>query len=157
MKHLACAPEPSIHEPVGGASLPRVAPDAAQPPAGSQPAEGPQAQRLEPPAQEPRGVERGEARASFLTQVKPVYPRYCRIHGEEGTVLLDVEIGADGKVERVSVVESSGYRRLDAAAVDALRNARYRPAMRSGQPIPSTKRVAVAFRLRDTDPAGDSE
>jgi len=96
-----------------------------------------------------KGPEEAIVRASLLSECKPVYPRHCRIHGEEGTVVLSVEVAADGRPGVVAVVESSGHTRLDEAAVEALRRARFLPATRGGRPVPSVKRVAVAFRLRD--------
>ncbi len=96
-------------------------------------------------------TERADVSASLLTHCNPVYPRYCRIHGEEGTVIASVEIGADGKAGRVAVVVSSGHKRLDAAAVDALRTASYLPARRGGRSVASVKRIGVAFRLREAE------
>ncbi|MCO6430428.1 MAG: energy transducer TonB [Deltaproteobacteria bacterium] len=51
--------------------------------------------------------------------VKPVYPVLSRRLGEEGKVILSVLVGPGGKPLQAQVQHSSGYKRLDKAAVDA--------------------------------------
>jgi protein TonB len=80
---------------------------------------------------------------------KPEYPRYSRINGEEGTVVLIVEVHANGRPGKIEVVTSSGYRRLDCAAVKALEKAAFIPAKVVGKAIASTKRIAFRFKLED--------
>lgn len=79
----------------------------------------------------------------------PQYPRLSRIRGEEGTVVLEVEVRPDGSPATIRVVRSSGYPRLDRAAVQGMRKASFSPAVRGGQPTGDTVRVAVTFELRD--------
>ena len=93
-----------------------------------------------------RGVQ--NARPRVLGCV-PEYPRLSRIHGEEGTVVLEVEVRPDGTPATIRVVRSSGYRRLDRAAVEGMRKARFAPAIRGGRPTGDTLRVAITFDLRD--------
>lgn len=83
---------------------------------------------------------------------RPEYPFYCRRHGQEGTVVLTVEIGHDGKPERITMGESSGYPRLNSAAIEAVKKARFTPARRGGVPVSSHKRIAFTFKL--TEAAG---
>ena len=80
---------------------------------------------------------------------KPEYPRYSRINGEEGTVVLIVEVRANGRPGKIEVVTSSGYRRLDCAAVKALEKAAFIPARVAGKIAASTKRIAFRFKLED--------
>lgn len=80
---------------------------------------------------------------------RPRYPRYSRRHGEEGTVVLSVEIRADGQRGKIEIVSSSGYSRLDWAAVQALERATFIPARVGDKPVSSRKRVAFTFRLED--------
>ncbi len=77
----------------------------------------------------------------------PSYPLIARRHGWEGTVLLDVEVRADGRVASVTVAESSGYVILDRAAVDAVRAWRFEPAQRLGEPVDDLVRLPVRFQL----------
>jgi TonB family protein len=78
---------------------------------------------------------------------KPEYPRYSRINGEEGTVVLIVEVLANRMPGKIKVVTSSGYRRLDCAAVKALEKASFIPAKVAGKAVASTKRIAFRFKL----------
>ena len=130
-------------------------------PAGTAPAPAPRGGAGHATATQPHADAGGWAKgapnsASLLTQCRPVYPRYCRINGQEGVVVLVVEVGADGKPGAVTVAESSGHTRLDNAAIEALRKASFAPATRGGKPVASMKRIAVAFRLRDADDGDES-
>lgn len=80
---------------------------------------------------------------------KPAYPRYSRIRGEEGTVVLEVNITADGRPESVTVLCSSGHERLDYAARKAFEKALFLPARRHGEAVASTRRIACRFTLDD--------
>jgi protein TonB len=73
--------------------------------------------------------------ASHLNNPAPRYPPLSRRMGEEGRVLLDVHIMADGSVAEVRLRSSSGSRRLDAAAIAAVQRWRYVPARRGDQNI----------------------
>jgi TonB family protein len=87
--------------------------------------------------------------AKITLSSKPSYPRYSRLHKEEGTTVLSVEILSDGQLGRVDVVRSSGYRRLDQAAVKGIRNAELIPALKDGKKVTSVKRIAIKFDLSD--------
>jgi protein TonB len=62
----------------------------------------------------------------------PVYPRASERRGEQGRVVVRVLISAQGNVSQVSVQSSSGYDRLDKAALKAARIARFKPYMENG-------------------------
>ena len=87
--------------------------------------------------------------ATVVGMRRPTYPRYSRRHGEEGTVVIAVEIKASGRAGKAEVVESSGYPRLDRAAIKAVRSARFIPAKLAGKAVTSTKRLSFTFRLED--------
>ncbi|MGN0833518.1 MAG: energy transducer TonB [Kiritimatiellia bacterium] len=80
--------------------------------------------------------------------IRPQYPQGARQRGEEGRVVLEIEVGADGTCTAVRVVASCGFAELDAAAVKAARAARFTPARSGGAPVASTARLALDFRLR---------
>lgn len=87
-------------------------------------------------------------RAIASTQTGPTYPAISRRLREEGSVRLRLTIGIDGSVTDASVIDSSGFQRLDEAAVRwVLRNWRYEPAMRGDMPIEATTRATLTFRL----------
>ena len=81
--------------------------------------------------------------------IYPTYPVLSRRRGEEGTVTVAVRVSADGRVEEVKVVRSSGRSRLDRAAVAAVRRARFIPAREKGRPVPGTTELTFRFRLTD--------
>jgi len=80
------------------------------------------------------------------TFVKPVYPELPRKTRTEGTVILEVVVGRVGDVESVKVVRSDPL--FDPAAVEAVRQWKYRPALQGGRPVRVLLTVKVDFRLR---------
>jgi protein TonB len=78
----------------------------------------------------------------------PGYPGLAARLGEQGTVVLRMYIGADGRVTYVEVLQSSGYARLDNTAQAALEKWRFTPAMENGRPVESAQDLPVHFRLR---------
>ena len=83
-----------------------------------------------------------------LRTIKPVYPRGARRRGEQGEVELDISVGIDGEVEGVTVVRSSGFAEIDAAAVQASRTARFTPAKSGNAAVPSRVRLPIDFKLK---------
>lgn len=76
------------------------------------------------------------------------YPSASVRLGEEGSVLLELTLASDGSVIEARIIESSGHERLDRAAADeAVRAWRLRPATLDGAPIESRHRIRVQFRL----------
>ena len=78
------------------------------------------------------------------------YPPQSIRLGEAGAAVVQVCVGTDGRVDGVpAVARSSGYTRLDAAAVRWAREApRYTPARRDGTPVRGCKDFRVVFRLK---------
>ncbi len=70
-------------------------------------------------------VEKVEATGGGGNRPAPSYPLESLWAREQGTVVLLISVDAAGKVVMVSVRESSGYRRLDAAAVAAVKRSWY--------------------------------
>ena len=87
---------------------------------------------------------------SLERAIRPAYPIGSRRRGEEGTVILDVAVGADGSAAAVALVASSGFPDLDRAAVRAAEQARFNPGTRNGKPVASAARLTLIFRLRDS-------
>lgn len=75
------------------------------------------------------------------------YPRSSIRHKESGTTVVKLCISAAGEVESVEVAESSGYTRLDQAAVDMGWGYMFSPAMREGTSVPVCLPYAIKFRL----------
>lgn len=85
--------------------------------------------------------------AEPLARVQPDYPREALRTREEGTVLLRVEVDAQGNAASVEIERSSRSRELDRAALDAVSQWTFRPAIQGGEPVPSTVTVPVDFRV----------
>ena len=81
----------------------------------------------------------------LLYQVKPQYPHIAIITRTQGTVLLHAMISREGRIESLQVV--SGPPLLVNAAVDAVRQWRYRPFLLNGEPVPVETQVTVNFTL----------
>ena len=79
----------------------------------------------------------------------PVYPAMARRRGEQGRVVLRVSVAAGGTPAQVAVGQSSGFPSLDDAAMDAVRQWRFVPATRDGQPVPAVAEVPILFRLEN--------
>ena len=88
--------------------------------------------------------------------LKNGYPEMSRKLYEEGVVTLKYTVGTDGKPHDIHVAHSSGYPRLDAAAMDEVgQNWLYHPAMRNGEAIPVTLEANVRYSLRDDPVSGE--
>lgn len=84
----------------------------------------------------------------FKRRFQPDYPPTSRRLGEEGSVILQVLVGTDGKVEDGKVQTSSGFPRLDEAALKhALRAWRFTPGTEDGKPVSAWHSVKVTFRI----------
>lgn len=85
--------------------------------------------------------------AAYLDNPAPIYPAPSRKLREQGRVLLRVQVTADGRAESVAVERSSGFERLDQAAIDAVRRWKFIPARQGEQPIAAPVIVPVTFEL----------
>jgi len=77
----------------------------------------------------------------------PVYPEVARRRGQQGRVLLQVNVSANGTPVDVTVAQSSGFASLDDAALRAVEQWRFVPATRGGTAVPALAEVPVRFRL----------
>lgn len=85
--------------------------------------------------------------AAPLGNPQPDYPRDAQRRGESGTVVLRVNVAADGSASDVEFVQRSGSQLLDRAAQQAVRKWRFRPATRDKVAVASTVEVPVVFTL----------
>lgn len=81
--------------------------------------------------------------------IKPEYPLQARQEQWEGDVTCAVHISPHGRVLEADIVQGSGHEVLDAAALKAVRAARFSPALRRGRPVELRVRLTVSFRLDD--------
>ena len=78
------------------------------------------------------------------------YPFWSHLWGQEGTTDLTFLVHADGTVDGVKVAQSSGYERLDDAAVDCVAKWHYRPAIKDGKLTDIPWSAQVVWSLADT-------
>jgi len=83
----------------------------------------------------------------YRSSPHPEYPIASRRRHEEGEVRLTVTVGPDGRPLDVSLLKSSGYHRLDQAAINAVRECIIEPARVSGVAVTSQAVVPVRFSL----------
>ena len=77
------------------------------------------------------------------------YPPASQDDGDEGTVTLLLAVQTDGSISDIRIARSSGYQRLDAAAVRSLRQAKFQPATCHGKPIAMRVHYSFTFELTD--------
>lgn len=87
------------------------------------------------------------ADADYLKNPPPAYPRTSRRLGEQGTVIVRVFITTQGLPEKTEVRTSSGFARLDQAALEAVQRWRFVPGRRSGTPEAMWFNIPVRFVL----------
>jgi len=81
------------------------------------------------------------------SRVEPVYPPTSRRAGEEGTVRLKVLVDEKGRPRDVAVANSSGFPKLDDAAIAAVRKWKFVAATDGSNAISAWTQVAITFRL----------
>ncbi|UVE64939.1 energy transducer TonB [Burkholderia pyrrocinia] len=135
---VAQSPSPT---PVPAAADPTPAPAA---PAPAAPAATPGAARETMQVSAPKNVS-----ALSCNFVKPTYPSMSRRRGETGTAYVHFIIGVTGKIESVQLQKSSGYPRLDEAALDATRASTCPPYIENGQAIRAAHTLPFNFTLDD--------
>lgn len=137
-------PDPRADQPVEIKTAPVTAPPAAGPhfaETGSAGGAGQTAKFT------PSGATRQPRPEAGLGNPAPAYPWISRRRGEQGRVILDVAVTADGHAKEVRIKRTSGSARLDQAAVAAVRKWRFSPARSAGRSVPGRIDVPIAFRL----------
>ncbi|MCL2162016.1 MAG: energy transducer TonB [Betaproteobacteria bacterium] len=84
---------------------------------------------------------------SYFSNPEPDYPSASRRLREQGLVKLRVHVTVEGRAGEVTLHTSSGFDRLDRAALDAVKRWRFRPARRAGTPVAGWVVVPVRFEL----------
>lgn len=100
-----------------------------------------------PPAPpSPRAPEnRGDLSAQVVFRKPIKVPLESRRLHEEGVVVLSILLAADGHVQDIAVSSSSGFPRLDRAALEAVRDWRWSPTVRDGTPVMVRGLLRVPF------------
>ena len=127
-------PAPSDHAPI----VPAPAPPA---PAEPSPAPARPVEPAVPADQLPSST------ADYLNNPAPAYPPLSRRLGEQGRVVVRVLIGTDGTASQAEIRSSSGFERLDQAALQTVLKWRYVPGKRAGVPEAMWFNVPINFVL----------
>jgi protein TonB len=90
-------------------------------------------------------VSQGVTQGMVLHKVQPTYPPLARTARVQGSVLLAAVIGKDGTIQNLHVI--SGHPLLTQAALEAVRQWRYRPYILNGEPVEVDTQVTVNFTL----------
>jgi protein TonB len=127
------APPPSMTDVVragGGVALPSLM--------GSQ-------SRAPTPALQVTHVSQGISRGLLVKQIPPVYPATALQRGTEGVVELLATISKDGNISAVKTL--SGDAQLSHAAVEAVKQWKYKPYLLNGEPVEIQTQITVKFKL----------
>lgn len=96
---------------------------------------------------EPEMIEAPRFGIAYLNNPSPVYPPFSKRKKEQGTVLLKVLVNQDGNAESISLINSSGFERLDQAALETVRRWRFVPAKKNNVAISGYAIVPIEFSL----------
>jgi periplasmic protein TonB len=113
--------------------------------------------KAEPQAQAPQDVKpysaprfvpiyQVDSPPAVLSETKIPYPEGARREGIEGTVLLSIVVDIDGRVTSAKVLSGPGHG-LNEAARDAIGKFRFKPAIKSGQPVSTEMKYKYSFFL----------
>jgi TonB family protein len=104
---------------------------------------------LSPPLKELAAAQRvgnGTVAPKLLSKIEPDYSEEARVAKLQGTVVLKVTIGTDGRAGNISLTHSQGFG-LDEKAVEAVQQWQFQPGTKDGMPVPVVAQVEVNFRL----------
>ncbi len=87
-----------------------------------------------------------DQKAQLLSKFEPESNEFAQDHSVAGMSLYHVVIGADGKPGEIAVARPIGFG-LDENAVEAIRTAKFEPAMKDGKPVPVLLDLVVQFRI----------
>ena len=90
-------------------------------------------------------VSSGVTQGLVMHKVEPTYPAIAKAARVQGTVVLAAVIGKDGTIQNLHVV--SGHPLLQGAAMDAVKQWKYRPYILNGEPVEVDTQVIVNFTL----------
>lgn len=122
--------------------------------------ESPLAEKFSHSAEKTLTGDEGEGGAAAPGALQMAYPRYqlnnpppypflARKRNQQGTVILQVLVNGDGRVDDLTVDVSSGFSMLDRAAIAAVREWVFEPGKKGNLSIPMRVKVPVIFKLKN--------
>lgn len=103
----------------------------------------------QPAAQAKSGVTSKAAAVRGVSMTPPHYPKDAADQKLEGTVILIVDVAADGTVSKAVVERAKPEGVFDSAALEAVKKWTFNPKLKAGKAIASQVRVPVDFRMDD--------
>ena len=88
-----------------------------------------------------------EAVPLYRINPAPRYPVMARKRGYQGTVLLSVLVNKEGKVDILWLFKTSGYKILDNAAIEAVKDWTFEPGRKGDEAVAMWVEVPVKFEL----------
>jgi protein TonB len=88
-----------------------------------------------------------EVKPDYVQNPPPQYPELAKQMRQEGIVMLSVDVNKEGEPVNVEIIQSSGFRLLDQAALKAVRHWKFQPGIIANIPVESTVTVPINFRL----------
>lgn len=110
------------------------------------PLEPPRIEQPAHPEKRPLKVSEGVLEAQLISRVEPRYPPLAVQTRQSGTVVLHAIISRDGRINALEVVSGSPF--FVQAALDAVRQWRYRPTLLNGEPVEVETTITVVFHLQ---------
>jgi protein TonB len=90
-------------------------------------------------------VSQGVTQGLLIRKVQPTYPPLARQARIQGQVLLQAEISKDGTIQNLRLI--SGHPMLTSAAIEAVKQWRYKPYILNGEPVEVETQITVNFTL----------
>jgi protein TonB len=90
-------------------------------------------------------VSQGVSAGLLVRKVQPNYPPLARQARIQGSVLLQAEISKDGSIENLRLI--SGHPMLAPAAIEAVKQWKYKPYFLNGEPVEVETQITVNFTL----------
>jgi len=90
-------------------------------------------------------VSQGVSQGLLIRRVQPNYPPLARQARIQGQVVLQAEISKDGTIQNLQLI--SGHPMLAPAAIEAVKQWRYKPYLLNGEPVAVETQVVVNFTL----------
>lgn len=141
---IAAAPTPTPAPPTFVAPEPTPAPPAPVTAAPAPPA--PPAPPAAPPlAPTPKKIP--ASAVSYLVKPRLDFPLLSKRARESGDVLLRIVVDVNGRLKDAVVLKSSGFARIDQAALQDIRSARFAPHMEDGKPVEMESTATLAYDL----------
>jgi periplasmic protein TonB len=148
--------KPQVVKPAPFVPKPQVTP----PPQPSEPKVATQSEKPVPPSppvkeatppapapEKPKGETKGVSGSASASCPTPEYPQEALMNEEQGTVKLQLDVGADGHVTNAKVLKSSGSRNLDKATINAYKKCVFGAAMENGTATAGSISLEYTFKL----------